>query len=250
MKQAQMPNAETQPRSADTTFNEFHTRPPEMRQVLQVLEGQNVPLRVYPDGASESFQARILQLDSSGVLIDQVQPARKAALLEAGCRLSFTGRHGGLYVRGERSAVTEVASAQGEPYFRLAWPERMLCQQRRREPRFSLPRRVHPEDGTIELLRRRRDSEPVTGRLLDLSLSGCRVAIAGRLARPLELNEVVHRCELKLVKGTSVIAEGVIRHISESVDRQELICGLSLATPDVAQRRCLQRFIQSLSDSA
>jgi len=250
MKQAQTLTAEPAALSPDATFNEFHTHPAAMRRVLEVLEGQNVPLRVYPDGASESLQARILQLDDGGVLIDQVQPARRASLLESGCRLSFTGRHGGLYVRGERSAVTEIASAQGEPYFRIAWPVRMLCQQRRREPRFTLPRRVHPEDGTVELLRRRKDREPLTGRLLDLSLSGCRVAIAGTLARPLELNELIHRCELKLEKGTSVQAQAVVRHISEARDRQEIVCGMSLNTTDIGQRRRLQRFIQSLSESA
>lgn len=115
-------------------------------------------------------------------------------------------------------------------------------QQRRRESRFRLPMRVMTRGASVLLER----DLPMTGKIVDISVGGCRAefAIQGSLPRR---DEEIGNCRIIIPSPLQVTSKAVIRHVRVDVQRPVFECSIELTEMAVTDRRRLEQFVQSLS---
>lgn len=115
-------------------------------------------------------------------------------------------------------------------------------QQRRRESRFRLPMRVMTRGASVLLER----DLPMTGKIVDISVGGCRAefAIQGSLPRR---DEEIGNCRIIIPSLLQVTSKAVIRHVRMDVQRPVFECSIELTEMAVTDRRRLEQFVQSLS---
>lgn len=146
---------------------------------------------------------------------------------------------------GEDCHITRVESERGLPYFHADMPSRMLRQRRRRHTRITLPPRVSPNDGVIQLTTHR-GTEPHSGRLIDVSVGGCRAVFDGALVPALEVEELAD-CDVRISSSFSVAATAIVRHSSWDATRRITTCGLEFSEMSIADRRRLEHYVSQLS---
>jgi len=218
----------------------------DMIPVLRVLRDHSVEIDLRLHGVETVYHARVLDLDDNRYLLRDIRPRDGVGLLRKGTRFTFSARMEGLYICGEDSEILAVESERGLPYFKASLPQRLLRQQRRRHTRVQLPPRVSPLDGVIDINRGQSNSA-VRGRIIDISVAGCRAEVAGAIVPGLEIGEAVAGCMLRLSASLVLQAEAAIRHQSWDPARRVTTVGVELTEMGVTERRRLEQYVQLLS---
>ena len=220
----------------------YLTRREDILDALKVLRDQRNQLKLSVSD-EETLTCKVLDVVDDGFLIDDIKPRTALATLRKRPKFSLSGRGDGTYVFIETAQIIDEGQASELPYFHVALPSQLLCQQRRRAPRFRLPLRVSAKGARITLFR----DTAMHGRLIDISAGGCRAAFEPpHLGDPLRLEEQIASCTIFLPPSLEIASEAVLRHFHTRKDGV-LVCGLELTRMHVADRRRLEIFIQSLS---
>lgn len=213
--------------------------------LLKLLRDHAAEIELRLAGVEGRYTARILDLGKRDFLLEDIRPRDGIAQLRRGTRFSFSARADDIYVSGEDCRITRVESERGLPYFHADMPNRMLRQRRRRHARITLPPRVSPNDGVIHLTTHR-GAEPHRGRIIDVSVGGCRCVFDGALVPSLEVEEHAD-CEVRITSSFAVSATAIVRHSSWDAANCTTTCGLEFSEMSIADRRRLEHYVSQLS---
>ena len=110
----------------------------EVAQVFRLFRDEVSEIKLRFAGVPESYTARVLDLDSENVLLQNIVPRDGRNHLRDGTEFSISGRAEGLfvYVTGNKATLDESSNP---PYFRISMPTSVLYQQRRRSERVRVP---------------------------------------------------------------------------------------------------------------
>ena len=218
-------------------------------KALKLFRDQRAPVTVNFEGQPTSYVGKLLDASVDDFLLEDLQPRNGLSLMRPGTEFSLSSRTQGIYIHSGINRVIAVESERGVPFFRIALPNTLLYQQRRRNARFRLPARVTASHATISLERHSPESkdEPVCleGRIVDISAGGCRCELVTPVVLDLERNEPV-TCNIEISEQLSLRADGAIRHSSFDAKRRVMTCGIELLEMQVTDRRRLERFIESI----
>lgn len=213
----------------------------EIINCLKIMRDQRTELTLRLDEQGDTLSCRILDVAAGGFLVEDIRPRNALAVMRGKPRFSISARDQGTYAFMEDLRVTAAGEERGLPYFHVPLPRRVLFQQRRRAARFSLPMRVSTNGANATLFR----ATPMTGRLIDISVGGCRVAFEPPYDDSLELEETIAECCIALPPVLEIHSEVIVRHRHKRKDHV-LVCGLEMTKMHVTDRRRLEQFIQSL----
>jgi c-di-GMP-binding flagellar brake protein YcgR len=224
----------------------FLTDPVEISQIFKLLRDQRAELQLRFDKEVETFRAKVLDLQGASILVEDIHPRDGMRFLRSGHLFALAARIDGLYIHSSNNRAHKSDSERNVPFFHVALPKMMLCQQRRRAARFRLPLRVAANGAQITLHRVGKD-EPLVGTIIDISAGGCRAEFSGFKFRPLQDDDVLQGCSLSIPKLLEVNARAALRHTSLDSKRNILSCGIEFTEMNVTDRRRLEQFIETIA---
>ena len=219
----------------------------EVAQLFKLLRDQRAELQLRFDEDAAVYTAKVLDLQKHTILIEDIQPRDGMKLLRAGRPFSLSSRTDGMYVHSVHNRAHKADSERSVPFFHVAVPKNLLCQQRRREMRFRLPLRVAIRGAQVTLFPRGKDVKPLTGTIIDISAGGCRAEFEGFKFCPIQEGDPLESCALEVPKLLELSTQGAIRHSSFDPRRRLLTCGIEFTEMHVTDRRRLEHFIQSMA---
>lgn len=220
--------------------------PDDIINCLKQLRDLRMDLSMRIDGTGESYTCKVLDVDNSTFLIEDISPRTGNATLRLKPRFTLSARANGIYVFVEDLKVTKWDQERGIPYFHVKLPKAMLFQQRRRAARFRLPLRVSAAGASITLF----EEQACVGRIIDISAGGCRAEFDLPTAWEVQNEQRISNCAITIPKLLEIHAEAMIRHYHQNKHSQTLVCGLELTKMHVTDRRRLEHFIQTLARTA
>ena len=218
----------------------------DISRVIKILRDQRADMQIRFDDGALACSAKILDLQGDSFLLEDVQPREGFKPLRAGKTFTLSARAHGIYMRCEGNRVIKADSERGIPFFHVPLPKSMLYQQRRKADRFRLPLSVTTNGASISLFRNDPD-EPMTGRVIDISVGGCRAEFDGPASPPVDCDEQVDTCSISIPNLLELSAKAAIRHFSYNEQSRKLTCGIELTEMHVTDRRRLEQFIQSIT---
>lgn len=217
--------------------------------LLKLLRDHATDIELRLAGVEGRYTGRILDLSGKDFLLEDIRPRDGIGHLRRGTVFSFSARSDDVYVSGEDCRITRVEAERGLPYFRAELPARLLRQRRRKHMRITLPPRVSPNDGVVRMSAHA-GSEPLLGRIIDVSVGGCRVVVDGPVDPPLEVEQVLAQCDLRITSSFEVSAGAVVRHVSWDAAQGVTTCGLEFSEMSVGDRRRLEHYVMQLAGKA
>lgn len=221
--------------------------PDEIAGTFKLLRDHRAELQLRFDEDSSVFRAKVLDLQGSSVLIEDIHPREGMRLLRAGRPFSLSSRTGGLYVHSAHNQAHKSDSERNVPYFHVALPKTLLCQHRRRDMRHRLPLRVAIGGAAITLFPKGKDAKPLVGTIIDISAGGCRAEFEGFKFCPIQQGDPLQSCALDIPKLLEFSSRAEIRHSSFDARRRLLTCGIEFTEMHVTDRRRLEQFIQTVT---
>ena len=217
----------------------------DITRVLREFRDQCHSVTLRFEGVEQEYTAQVLDVTDQQVLLEDVRPRTGIALMNERKLFSLAGRGDGVYVYATGNRVSESGAERLVPYFRVALPRSMLCQQRRRTARFRLPVALGERHAKIVIAKGDASKD---GTIVDLSAGGCRAEFSGALPEGIEKGVVIERCQIEIGGLVKLSPKAVIRHHNVQADLNT--CGIEFTDMGLAERRRLEQFIHTLSKAA
>lgn len=233
------------PSRSTSIYTTYLTEPVEIIRVLKVLRDQRAELKLSFNGDRDSYTVKVLDVSGDSVLLEDIHPRTGLQKMRQGQEFAMSARARGIYFHSGSNRVTAIESERGVPYFRIPLPANVLYQQRRKAARFRLPLRVATNGASVTLFRDGKDSEPLRGRIIDISAGGCRAQFEGAPALPFASDEKM-RCAIEIPDMIDFAAEAIIRHSAFDKNSRSLSCGIELVNLHVTDRRRLEQFLEAI----
>lgn len=222
------------------------TSPIEISSHLRMLLQYRAPLEIKFAGRQQIYQSYIVDVDrqNNRVAFDELIPNNGEQLLLNGETFKVVAYRQGVRITWSHSQPALPDSLDNAPCYWLTLPEEMSYHQRRNAFRAQ----TLPEQSLKVTINSSKLSEPVTGRLLNISATGCKVVIK-TLDTPLEPGQLYESCTISLPAGrVKVSAELRHQYIDESSNT--VACGFRFHDLQGAQQRTIERFVYQLQREA
>lgn len=247
---AEPARAATTAAKANAISSRYLSDAEEISRVFRIFRDHRADLQLRFEDGRSVCTAKVLDLQKRSILLEDIQPRDGLALLRSGKSFALSGRVDGMYIHSVHNRVHKTESERGLPFFHVALPDSLLCQQRRRSARFRLPLRVAANGARIALFRRVGEDEPVEGHIIDISAGGCRAEFPAPLGPPLQNDELLDGCAISIPNLLELNAKGAVRHCSVDKQRQVTVCGIEFTEMHVTDRRRLEQFVQVIAKLA
>lgn len=147
--------------------------PLEIAANLRLLLESHDPLIITFHERAQRFQSYLLEVDrdSNVMALDEMIPRDGERFLSNGESFRVEGFHDGVRIAWESSSQMEIVDTDGQRLYRGPLPEEVIYHQRRNAFRaaLKLAQLVDIEIGGDRL------KSPLTGKLLDISATGCKL---------------------------------------------------------------------------
>lgn len=173
--------------------------PLEIAANLRLLLESHDPLIITFHERAQRFQSYLLEVDrdSNVMALDEMIPRDGERFLSNGESFRVEGFHDGVRIAWESSSQMEIVDTDGQRLYRGPLPEEVIYHQRRNAFRaaLKLAQLVDIEIGGDRL------KSPLTGKLLDISATGCKLRFEGDVSERMQLGQVYERFIAKLPFG-------------------------------------------------
>ncbi|MDD2053681.1 flagellar brake protein [Pseudomonas putida] len=223
------------------------TTPLEIAANLRQLQESHDPLIITFHERSQRFQSYLIEVDrdSKTLALDEMIPRDGERFLEQGEPFRVEGFHDGVRIAWESSLPMTIDDANGGRCYRGAMPEEVIYHQRRNAFRaaLKLTELVNVELGGEKL------KSPVTGKLLDISATGCKLRFEGDISERLQLGQVYDRFIAALPFG-SMTAPVELRYLHFEERLNITFAGVRFHNMSGLVQRQVERFVYQLQREA
>lgn len=218
----------------------------EIHGALQQLQKNNLPLKIRFQGREQHYLSYIVATDreNTSVAMDEFVPDTAKRLLASGEPFHVEAHIDGVRTHWSHQQPGIPASIGGHPCLWFKFPDEVRQHQRRATFRAS----VIPDAPASITLQGPSLSEPVSGRLLDVSATGCRVHF-DTASTGLEPGQYYDKCTLKMPHGSLQVSVEV-RHLQVIEDKEISRAGIRFHRPDGITQRNIERYVYQLQREA
>nr|WP_178117798.1 flagellar brake protein [Pseudomonas sp. R5(2019)] len=216
---------------------------------LRALQEANDPLIITFHERSQRFQSFLVEVDREGgrITLDEMIPRDGERFLQAGEPFRIEGFHDGVRIAWESSEPLTIDDASDGRCYRGALPEEVIYHQRRNAFRAAL-KLSQLVDVTLDG-DKLKGKGAITGKLLDISATGCKLRFAGDIAERLQLGQVYEKFEAALPFGKmSTPVELRYLHYEERLNTT--FTGLRFHNMSGLVQRQVERFVYQLQREA
>lgn len=221
----------------------YLSEPDDVTSVFRFFRDQQSEITLRFADTDDVFTARVVDLERTNVLLQNIIPNNGVDLLTHGVPFSISGRADGLfvYISDNRALTADASAANGS--YRIPLPSSVLYQQRRRASRYRLPVKVDIHRSFIALT----EDATQTGRILDISSGGARILLDPARTDTVLINDEFEQCRVVVPKALDILVHVSVRHTNYNPVGQRLACGLQILNISTADRRDLDAFLVNIN---
>nr|WP_256355635.1 flagellar brake protein [Pseudomonas sp. PDM29] len=212
----------------------------------QLLESHD-PLIITFHERSQRFQSYLVDLDrdSNMISLDEMIPRDGERYLLAGEPFRVEGFHEGVRIAWESNGQLNIDESGGSRCYRGPMPDEVVYHQRRNAFRAALK--------LAQLVNVNLDGEklkaPISGKLLDISATGCKLRFDGDITGSLQLGQVYDRFNADLPFG-KMTAPVELRYLHFEERISTTFAGVRFHNMSGLVQRQVERFVYQLQREA
>jgi c-di-GMP-binding flagellar brake protein YcgR len=212
----------------------------------QLLESHD-PLIITFHERSQRFQSYLVDLDrdSNMIALDEMIPRDGERYLLAGEPFRVEGFHEGVRIAWESNGQLNIDESAGSRCYRGSLPDEVVYHQRRNAFRAALK--------LAQLVNVNLDGEklkaPISGKLLDISATGCKLRFDGDITGSLQLGQVYDRFNADLPFG-KMTAPVELRYLHFEERISTTFAGIRFHNMSGLVQRQVERFVYQLQREA
>lgn len=222
------------------------TSPIEINSHLRAIMQARDPLEIRFADRQQVFQSYIVAVDrdNNRIAFDELIPNDGERHLLSGETFSVVTHRDGVRIAWSHSQLALADTLDGAPCYWLSLPQDISYHQRRNAFRAD----TLPEQDLEVSISGSKLSEQISGRLLDISATGCKVHIkqANSTLQPGQLYESFSIC---LPSGT-ICLSAELRHLKAEETTQSIQAGFQFHQLSGAAQRTIERFVYQLQREA
>ena len=226
---------------------EVLTTPLEISGNLRQLQDSHDPLIITFHERSQRFQSYLVDIDrdSNTMALDEMIPRDGERFLLAGEPYRVEGFHDGVRIAWDSNGPLTISETDGARCYRGALPAEVVYHQRRNAFRaaLKLAQLVSVELGGDKL------KSPISGKLLDISATGCKLRFEGDITSSLQLGQVYDRFIAALPFG-SMTAPVELRYLHFEERISTTFAGVRFHNMSGLVQRQVERFVYQLQREA
>lgn len=236
------PNAEDAPQPPKVL-----TTPLEIIGTLRQLQESHDPLIITFHERNQRFQSYLVEVDrdTKSLALDEMIPRDGERYLENGEAFRIEGFHEGVRIAWENKGALSITEKDGHRSYHGNLPDEVVYHQRRNAFRaaLKLAQLVNVELGGEKL------KSPISGKLLDISATGCKLRFDGDITNGLQLGQVYDRFVAALPFGSmTTAAELRYLHFEEKIETT--FAGIRFHNMSGLVQRQVERFVYQLQREA
>ncbi|MET1067521.1 MAG: flagellar brake protein [Pseudomonas prosekii] len=214
---------------------------------LRQLQDSHDPLIITFHERSQRFQSYLVDIDrdSNTMALDEMIPRDGERFLLAGEPYRVEGFHDGVRIAWDSNGPLTISETDGARCYRGALPAEVVYHQRRNAFRaaLKLAQLVSVELGGDKL------KSPISGKLLDISATGCKLRFEGDITSSLQLGQVYDRFIAALPFG-SMTAPVELRYLHFEERISTTFAGVRFHNMSGLVQRQVERFVYQLQREA
>ena len=215
--------------------------------ILSSVQKARAPITIKFENNDRYYTSLILRtdLDDNYMIIDEIAPQDGHQLALEKRPFSIRGSHKGvsLFFRPNQIAGSGIESDIA--FYKIPLPKEMIYQQRRHAYRAIVARALQIN---VTLSGSHRYGQ-LTGRLFDLSLSGCRINFEGEVKPALVRSDKFESCKI-LLNDFALDTPVTLKHATFIRDWGETTCGFQFEGLDGTSQKLIDRFVYFLQREA
>ena len=223
------------------------TTPLEIAGTLRMLQDSHDPLIITFHERSHRFQSYLVDVsrDNGTLALDEMIPRDGERHLENGEPFRIEGFHDGVRVAWESKGNLSISEKDGHRIYTGSMPDEVVYHQRRNAFRaaLKLAQLVNIELGGEKL------KVPVSGKLLDISATGCKLRFEGDISERLQLGQVYDRFIAALPFG-SMTTSVELRYLHYEEKINTTFAGVRFHNMSGLVQRQVERFVYQLQREA
>ena len=223
------------------------TTPLEIVSTLRMLQESHDPLIITFHERSQRFQSYLVDVDreSAMIALDEMIPRDGERFLLAGEPFRIEGFHEGVRIAWESNGTLAIDESNGGRCYRGTLPDEVVYHQRRNAFRaaLKLAQLVNIELAGEKL------KVPLSGKLLDISATGCKLRFDGDITSGLQLGQVYDRFLAALPFG-SMTTSVELRYLHHEERIDTTFAGVRFHNMSGLVQRQVERFVYQLQREA
>lgn len=223
------------------------TTPLEIVSTLRMLQESHDPLIITFHERSQRFQSYLVDIDreSNMIALDEMIPRDGERFLLAGEPFRIEGFHEGVRIAWESNGTLAIDESNGGRCYRGTLPDEVVYHQRRNAFRaaLKLAQLVNIELAGEKL------KVPLSGKLLDISATGCKLRFDGDITSGLQLGQVYDRFLAALPFG-SMTTSVELRYLHFEEKINTTFAGVRFHNMSGLVQRQVERFVYQLQREA
>ncbi|VXC31216.1 Flagellar brake protein YcgR [Pseudomonas sp. 8Z] len=221
--------------------------PAEIVATLRLLLQHHDPLLIQFHERSQRFQSYVVDIDRerSRIALDEIIPTDGERFFKQGESFSVEAFRDGVRVAWKCEHSVQIGQHDGAPCYWTPLPAEMIYHQRRSAFRAALKQ----TDLIKVVLSSDKLHEPLTGHLLDISATGCKLRFAGDQSQQLQNGQVHERLTAQLPFGAMTTAVE-LRHVQYEAKIDCTFVGTRFFDLGGLEQRNVERFVYQLQREA
>jgi len=232
-------NSSPQPPRILTTATEINGN-------FRTLMNNNLPLKIRFPGREQRYLSYIVAVDreNASLALDEFVPNTALRLLQSGDEFHVEAHIDGVRINWSHQQTGIPAEINGHPCLWFKFPEAMRYHQRRGTFRAN----VIPDQPASITIAGKTLTTPVSGRLLDISATGCKVHIDSANTN-LKAGQLYESCSLIMPHGSLGLSVEA-RHVQAIEENDITKVGLRFHQVDGVTQRNIERYVYQLQREA
>jgi len=172
--------------ATDSSKNRYYTNPADIYAVFRTLQADRSTVNVQFGQGNQLFNTLVLNADlrSRTLSLDEITPRAGHELAAKGDPFNLRASINGIRVYVPELRINRILNDASGTFYELSFPERLLYLQRRDAFRVLVPTRLK-----VTARCRFSDRKPVTAEVQNLSATGVRLVMDGKILPPLAMME-------------------------------------------------------------
>lgn len=215
--------------------------------ILASVQKSRSPITIKFENSERYYTSLILrtELEEGYIIIDEIAPEDGHQLALQKQPFSIRGSHGGVSLFFRPNVIAGSGTQSDIAFYKVKFPEEMIYQQRRGAYRAPVARALGIK-ATVSAPER---NQTLTGRLYDLSISGCRINFEGELKPEPVRGDRFSECHIEL-EDFAINTPVTLKHASFVRDWNETTCGFQFEGLTKTTQRAIDRFVYFLQREA
>lgn len=218
----------------------------EVQANLRVLLDNHIPLMVRFTDRNQRYQTYLVEInrERGWIALDEVIPTDGERLMASGESFQVEGYYEGVRIAWKNSHPVHLGELDDARCYWAPLPNEIIYHQRRNAYRAQLTgQSIAVELGGKTI------KQPLQGKVLDMSATGCKLSFQGDVQSGLQPGRVYEALSAKLPFGT-VTTAAELRHVIFDEKLDTTFCGMRFHRISGLTQRQIERFVYQLQREA